>query len=794
MKNLFTLICFSLAFLFITSMNAFSQTNFYSQGNLDINDSTSWNSERDGSGTQPSFATANQIFNVQNGHLMTASATLSIAGNGRRMNIETGGQITSGLFNHAMTLDMEADGTYIISFSYTNLTMGTQDPASIFQLNSTNFRPTLVYPTLICNNSTTLTFSSTTINGDLIIIGSGEVRGAAAVDQSYSIGGSLIINGGTFAGSNGAGNSAFTIDESLLLISGTFRPSTTTGRPTFTFTGNNGSIDLSGGTLTNNNYHIVMDGTRSLLSNFTVTESITFNNNGILEIGENTLTLNGPINFNGGSIRGQSNVGLLTSNANLIINGSGAVTGNFNFSAPAVFNNITSNRNITLATNLNIRGDLTLNDAVLILNGKAVTLKGGLTRNGTSGITGDANARFRILGPGPEITLPAMGNLFELAITRDAQINIDGATTIYKFLNLNEGTVTSAGNLTLKNSCIINRIDGSVDSAPTLVNGFITEVNYAGTNPVNSTPELAVERVLRLAINNPAGVTLSESPLLGFNKITINDGFLNMTDNFIMLAGPQTEVIENGGYLTGSTGTITADLRIQSPAAQNIAGLGFTITSPNKFLGTFIDRDWEAVTINGDPGINRTYEIKPGRNAKVNGEVTVNYREDELNNNIESTLKLYYSEDNTAWTEVLNQNLDTDNNRITTTGVGRIAGFYTIKGDQADNPIANKRSEGKTETEKIVTDIPSETGISQNYPNPFNPVTQIRFALPESDFVTVKVFDITGREIAELVSGQMNAGYHTVQFNGSNLSSGIYFYRITTASGFEKVMRMSLIK
>jgi hypothetical protein len=89
--------------------------------------------------------------------------------------------------------------------------------------------------------------------------------------------------------------------------------------------------------------------------------------------------------------------------------------------------------------------------------------------------------------------------------------------------------------------------------------------------------------------------------------------------------------------------------------------------------------------------------------------------------------------------------------------------------------------------------LPKEYALSQNYPNPFNPSTKIRFALPKSGNVTLKVFDVTGRVVATLVNGNLQAGEFEYTLDGSNLSSGIYFYRIQ-ADGFSSVRQMILIK
>jgi len=74
--------------------------------------------------------------------------------------------------------------------------------------------------------------------------------------------------------------------------------------------------------------------------------------------------------------------------------------------------------------------------------------------------------------------------------------------------------------------------------------------------------------------------------------------------------------------------------------------------------------------------------------------------------------------------------------------------------------------------------LPSQFQLSQNYPNPFNPITIINYFLPTDEKVVIKIYDILGKEIAELVNEFKTAGKYSVEFNGSSLASGIYFYRI----------------
>jgi hypothetical protein len=72
--------------------------------------------------------------------------------------------------------------------------------------------------------------------------------------------------------------------------------------------------------------------------------------------------------------------------------------------------------------------------------------------------------------------------------------------------------------------------------------------------------------------------------------------------------------------------------------------------------------------------------------------------------------------------------------------------------------------------------------LAQNYPNPFNPITTIRFAVAGSGFVTLKVFDMLGQEVATLVNELKMPGSYIVQWDASTMPSGIYFYRLTAGA------------
>ncbi|MBI5730507.1 MAG: T9SS type A sorting domain-containing protein [Ignavibacteriales bacterium] len=90
------------------------------------------------------------------------------------------------------------------------------------------------------------------------------------------------------------------------------------------------------------------------------------------------------------------------------------------------------------------------------------------------------------------------------------------------------------------------------------------------------------------------------------------------------------------------------------------------------------------------------------------------------------------------------------------------------------------------------TEIPTDYSIS-NYPNPFNPTTTINYQLPQDGFVTIKVYDLLGKEVAALVNENKSAGYHRVNFDASKLTSGVYVYTIT-ANNFVLSKKMLLMK
>jgi hypothetical protein len=100
--------------------------------------------------------------------------------------------------------------------------------------------------------------------------------------------------------------------------------------------------------------------------------------------------------------------------------------------------------------------------------------------------------------------------------------------------------------------------------------------------------------------------------------------------------------------------------------------------------------------------------------------------------------------------------------------------------------------EYSNEIEVVVT-APVEYALEQNYPNPFNPATQIKFSIPEAGFVKMEVYNLVGEKVATLINKEMNSGYHTIDFNAEDISSGVYVYTLSV-NDFVTSKKMILMK
>ncbi len=124
-------------------------------------------------------------------------------------------------------------------------------------------------------------------------------------------------------------------------------------------------------------------------------------------------------------------------------------------------------------------------------------------------------------------------------------------------------------------------------------------------------------------------------------------------------------------------------------------------------------------------------------------------------------------------------------------------GNVTIKAERVSNPSENYTAifRGSTYPVSIkqISEVVNSFKLNQNYPNPFNPATKIGFAIPKSDYVDLRVYDILGREVKVLLSQQLNTGEYEIDFDAHNLASGMYYYRLQSGDNIS-VKKMTLVK
>ncbi len=171
--------------------------------------------------------------------------------------------------------------------------------------------------------------------------------------------------------------------------------------------------------------------------------------------------------------------------------------------------------------------------------------------------------------------------------------------------------------------------------------------------------------------------------------------------------------------------------------------------------------------------------------------VTLNWTTATETNN--SGFDIERTSSNGTWTKVGNvagNGTSTVSNSYSFTDRNLASGNYSYRLKQID---FNGNFEYFNLSNEVNVGIPSKFELSQNYPNPFNPSTSINFNLPVDGKVSIRLFDMSGKEVAVLVNEVKSAGYYSVNFNAASLSSGVYFYAIT-ANNFTATRKMLLVK
>ena len=297
-------------------------------------------------------------------------------------------------------------------------------------------------------------------------------------------------------------------------------------------------------------------------------------------------------------------------------------------------------------------------------------------------------------------------------------------------------------------------------------NGLNYNANITSHNEVISNPQLTDPQ-------NGDFTLLYNSPCIDAGKDTL---VYNQTDNhdmgWIVDIGANeymgTRIFKNingtGEYYFG--GQVRAKINVTTPGSLSEIDI---IVHPGEThtYATAIVQRWYEISSSGD---GATFDI------------TLSYKDTELNGEFESDLNLWRW-DGINWNGPgLSSDTSTINNWLTVTGQTSFSDWII---SDADDPIALP-----VEGNPAIAD---DYELLQNYPNPFNPSTKIKFTIAEFGFVSLKVFDVLGNEVATLVNEEKSAGRYEVNFNAVGLSSGIYFYKLQAGS-FIETKKMVLLK
>ena len=166
---------------------------------------------------------------------------------------------------------------------------------------------------------------------------------------------------------------------------------------------------------------------------------------------------------------------------------------------------------------------------------------------------------------------------------------------------------------------------------------------------------------------------------------------------------------------------------------------------------------------------------------------------------------VHFADNNTGWTVGDNGTIiKTTNSGINwlsqVSGTSKALGSVHFADNNTGWAVGDSGTILKTTTggaivgvQNMSTEIPSGNSLSQNYPNPFNPVTNLEFGIPDLGFVSLKIYDLLGKEVVTLVNEKLNPGTYRVEFDAGSLTSGVYFYRLTSGD-FMDTKRMLLVK
>jgi parallel beta-helix repeat protein len=329
----------------------------------------------------------------------------------------------------------------------------------------------------------------------------------------------------------------------------------------------------------------------------------------------------------------------------------------------------------------------------------------------------------------------------------------------------NSNNFYDSNSIVLSNDNLPHHIDGIqsyIDNNLTVRNNYIYQNN---TKPNGQGIYATTGQGIHNYYNNIVYAPNSISSIVGFRNLSAGTGSLRLYHNTLIGKGGSilyvTEdrnlIAKNNIFISAGYGyamlkinTVNSSANINNNLYYNGGGTNAAVyNGVAKTFSQWKSMGFEANGVMGNPMLEPNYTLKPG-SAAINRGVY---------------LSSTYNYDR--------------------------GGRLRPQMGAADIGAYESRYSGKEG--EIGEVLPEKFELSQNFPNPFNPTTQIRFSLPEASEVTLKIYDILGKEVTTLVNETRDAGTHEIQFDATQFASGVYVYQIKTAN-FVQTKKMSLLK
>jgi hypothetical protein len=312
-----------------------------------------------------------------------------------------------------------------------------------------------------------------------------------------------------------------------------------------------------------------------------------------------------------------------------------------------------------------------------------------------------------------------------------------------------------------------------------------TEVNTGLTNTY--VRAFAVSGTNLFAGTDGGGVFLSTNN--GTSWTAVNTGLTNTTVWSLAVSGTNLFAGTYGGvFLSANNGTSWTAVNI---GLKNTDVRALAVSATNLFAGTYSGGVWRRPLNELLPVeltfFNATSESKTVVLAWKTATEVNNYGFEVERKTVSSSQTLM-----TSWQKIgFVQGNGTSNapHEYSFTDQYHSSGRFVYRLKQLDNDGTFKYSQES----EVAIEVPKVFALNQNYPNPFNPATTISFSLSSKSFVSLKVFDPLGREVSILLAEELPAGTYTRQWNGNNLPSGVYFYRLHAGS-FTETKKLVLLR